>query len=375
MKNVKILAIETSCDETAAAVVENGTTILSNIISSQINLHKKYGGVVPEIAARAHIENIIPVIDEALTGAETDWGEIDAIAVTIGPGLFGSLIVGVETAKTLSLLKDKPLIGVHHMEGHIYANFVGKLQNPNNKLQTKIQRLTANNQKQPEFPLLVLTVSGGHTNIVYMKDHLNYEILGQTIDDAAGEAFDKVAKLLNLGYPGGPIISKLAEKGDHAAFNFPRTDLTPPPKRDGRGYLVQPKPSLDFSFSGLKTAVLNEARKQKQITNNKLLIFNFCASFQQAVVDILVRNTVNAVNLYKPKSVLLSGGVASNKELRKQLSKQLKANGEQIEFFVPPPILCTDNAAMIGAAAYQRFINNKFIDWQNLSADPNLKLT
>lgn len=391
-KSIKILAIETSCDDTSAAVVENGITVLSNVVSSQIDLHKKYGGVVPEIAARAHIEYIIPAVASSLYKANCGWGDIDAIAVTQGPGLMGSLIVGVNTARTLAFTKKKPLIAVNHMEGHIYANFIRNYQLPITNFQTRSKRqktridqfgqaedknideLRITNYEQPCFPLLVLTVSGGHTNIVYMKDHLNYKILGQTIDDAAGEAFDKVAKLLGLEYPGGPIISKLAEKGDSKAYDFPRTDLTPPPKRDDRGYLAQSKPSLDFSFSGLKTAVLKEIKNNPRITNSQQLIADVCSSFQQAVVDILIRNTANAIKMYKPKSVLLSGGVAANQELRKQLSELLTTDYSLLNFFVPPIILCTDNAAMIGADAYQKYLRNQFTDWQKLSPNPNMKL-
>lgn len=392
-KSVKILAIESSCDETAAAVVENGTTVLSNIISTQIDLHKKYGGVVPEIAARAHIENIIPVIASALNIANCDWNNIGAIAVTQGPGLLGSLLIGVNTARTLAYLKKKPLIVVNHLEGHIYANFVRVIKNQSldfardkkSNIKDSDEPRTTNHEL-PKFPILALTVSGGHTNIIYMKEHLHYKILGQTIDDAAGEAFDKVAKLLDLGYPGGPIISKLAEKGNPTAYDFPRTDLTSPPKRDSRGYLVKPKPNLNFSFAGLKTAVLTEIKKCQQSavrgrhTKNinpascELPTADLSASFQQAVIDILIRNTANAIKMYKPKSVLLSGGVAANKQLRKQLSERLAAGGWRLDFFVPPKILCTDNATMIGAAAYQKYLRKNFTDWRKLSPDPNLKL-
>lgn len=353
-KTVKILAIESSCDETSAAIVENGKKVLSNVISSQIDLHKKYGGVVPEIASRAHIENIIPVIEESLSKAKTDWGNIDAIAVTKGPGLMGSLLVGVNTARTLAHLKKKPLIALNHLEGHIYANF--------------------EKTPQPRFPLITIIVSGGHTNIVYMKDHLSYKLLGTTIDDAAGEAFDKVAKLLGLGYPGGPIISKLAEKGDSEAYALPRTDLTPPPKIDNRGYLRKSNHSLDFSFSGLKTAVLMETKKNPKILKSKKLQADLSASFQQAVVDILVRNSARAVIMYNPKSFLLSGGVAANKELRAQLKKRIKKINSNITFHVPAHILCTDNAAMIGLAAYRRYQKKDFTDWEILSPNPNLKL-
>jgi len=351
MKSLKILAIETSCDETAAAVVENGNQVLSNMVFSQIDLHKKYGGVVPEIASRAHIEKIIPVIEEALSAANSNWNDIGAIAVTNGPGLLGSLLVGVNTARTLSYIKGKPLIPVHHIEGHIYANFVSH---------------------KPKFPLLALVVSGGHSSLIFMEDHLKYEILGETIDDAAGEVFDKVAKILDLGYPGGPIVSKLAEKGDKKAYDFPRTDLTPKPKRDKSGYLVHPKPSLDFSFSGLKTAVLNEVRKCQSNVDCELSNADLCASFQQTVIDILVRNSVNAVKMYKTKSFVLCGGVSANKELGKQLEKAILDEG--LQFLVPDFSLATDNAAMIGAAAFYRHKESHKTDWQNVAADPNLKL-
>lgn len=365
MKKVEILAIETSCDETAAAVIEDGKIVLSNIISSQVDLHQKYGGVVPEIAARAHIENIISVIASALYKAKREWAKIDAIAVTRGPGLLGSLLIGVNTARSLSYLKKRPLIAINHLEGHIYANFVSMIQD--NK--PKVLR-----SKMPTFPLLALIVSGGHTNIVYMREHLKYKIIGQTIDDAAGEAFDKAAKLLGLGYPGGPIISRFAEEGDPTAYNFPRTDLTPPPKRNDRGYLVKPKPSLNFSFSGLKTAILTEVKKCQSSVNCQLPIANLSASFQQAVIDVLIRNVARAINLYKPKTILLSGGVAANKELHYQLQKTIVDNYQGIDFFVPPLELCTDNAAMIGIAAYYKYINNRFADWRKLTPDPNLKL-
>jgi len=373
-KSVKILAIETSCDETAVAIVENGARILANIISTQIPLHKKYGGVVPEIASRAHIESIIPVLEEAFKEAKLKWEDIDAVAVTGGPGLLGSLLIGVNTARTLVYLKKKPLIALNHLEGHIYANFIDKSQNMNEKFQIKNKERITDSQRLPKFPLLAMIVSGGHTNIVYMKDHLQYEVVGKTIDDAVGEAFDKVAKLLNLGYPGGPIISKIAEKGNSNYYKLPRTDLTPPPKRDDRGYLQKPKPSLNFSFSGLKTAVLTEIKKNPDILKNKKLQADLVSSFQQAVVDILIRNSANAIKMYKPKAFLLSGGVAANLELRRQLKDKIKEINPKIIFNVPLKNLCTDNAVMIGLVAYRHYKENDFTSFEKLSPDPNLSL-
>jgi len=252
---VKILSIESSCDETASAVVEEGGRVLSNIVASQIEAHKSFGGVIPELAARMHIEAILPVIQEALDKAKVELSDIDAIAVTQGPGLLGSLLIGLNTARTLAFTKEKPLIAVNHLEGHIYANFISdfKCQRSNDKC------------GEPKFPLLCLVVSGGHTNIVYMKDHLRYETVGQTIDDAAGETFDKVAKVLGLGYPGGPIVSKLAVAGNKDKYDFPRIDLTPPPARDDRGYLIKPQPNLNFSFSGLKTAEIGRASCRERV--------------------------------------------------------------------------------------------------------------
>lgn len=410
-ENIKILAIETSCDETSASVSED-SHILSNVISSSIDLHSKYGGVVPEIAARAHIEAIIPVIEEALKIAKTDWEDIDAIAVTEGPGLLGSLLVGVNTAKTLAFTKNKPLIPVHHIEGHIYSAFAENdklplrpgsgqaISNFQSNLKEKISNSRSPKSEvrsQPAFPVLALVVSGGHTSLILMENHFQYKILGQTIDDAAGEVFDKVAKLLNLGYPGGPIVSQLAEKGDPRAYDFPRVDLTPEPRRNKEGYLEYPEPSLDFSFSGLKTAVLNEIRssnvilarpeskhdrkkdsgqagmtRKKQITNNELLISNICASFQQTVIDILIRNSANACEMYKPKSFIFCGGVSANKELRNQLKERIEAL--DISFKVPEISLSTDNAAMIAIAAYRKYQTKSDWSWKSVNADPNLKL-
>jgi N6-L-threonylcarbamoyladenine synthase len=356
---MKILAIETSCDDTSVSVLETPSTVLSSIVSSQIDIHKEFGGVVPEIAARAHIKNMIPVLDEALNVANSKMDNIDIIATTKGPGLIGSLIVGVNTAKTLAYMYKKPLIAVHHTEGHIYANFLGK--KPEN---------------QPQFPLVCLTASGGHTNIIYMKSHLDYEIVGDTEDDAAGEAFDKVAKMLGLGYPGGPIVSKLAQKGNPSAFNFPRVDLTKKPERNEEGFLVKAEESLDFSFSGLKTAVLREVKKLT--TEGKALTEkqknDICASFQEIATDILTRNLLRAVKKFEPKSVLLSGGVAANLLLREKIQLELKKIKCSASFFFPELEYCMDNAAMIGAVAYIRAQNNKFVTQGDLTPDPNLRL-
>ncbi len=358
MLDMKILAIETSCDDTSVAVIEDGYKVLSSIVSSQVDVHSEYGGVVPEIAARTHIKNMIPVLDNALNKAKVKVEDIDIVATTQGPGLIGSLIVGVNTAKTLAYLYDKPLVALQHIEGHIYANFLEKAVG-----------------EQPQFPLVCLTASGGHTNIIYMKSHLNYEVIGDTEDDAAGEAFDKVAKMLGLGYPGGPIISELAEKGDIMAFNFPLVDLTPKPKRNSEGFLETPEESLDFSFSGLKSAVLREVKvieRESKITDQQ--IWDICASFQETATEILARNLMRAVSKYNPKSILLSGGVASNKVLRTKVESKLKVFDRKVKLFFPKGEYCTDNAAMIGAVAYQYSIKNKFEDYKKLMPDPNLKL-
>lgn len=358
---MKILAIETSCDDTSIAVVENGTKVLSSVVSSQVDLHTNFGGVVPEVAARAHMQNILPVLESALLEANTTIQEIDYIAVTRGPGLIGSLIVGVNTARTLAKLHNIPLISVHHTEGHIYANW-----------------LSENLQKDvtpPEFPLICLTVSGGHTNIIFMKDHLDYKIVGQTIDDAAGEAFDKVAKMLGLGYPGGPIVSKCAESGCETKFNFPRVDLTKAPQRGQDGFLKEIDESLDFSFSGIKTAVLKEVRAiEKTQTLNQSDIDNISASFQKAAVEILTRNLLRAIEKYKPRSILLSGGVAANNALKEHIFEALKIKGLEKNFYFPKSKYCTDNAAMIAAAAYYHVLAQDYSKSESIYPDPNLKL-
>lgn len=322
---MKILAIESSCDETAAAVIENGTKILSNIINSQIDIHKLYGGVVPEIASRKHIENISLVVDMALKESDLSFDDIDAIAVTYGPGLVGALLVGVSYAKGLSFALNKPLIPIHHIRGHICANYL----------------------ENPEFkpPFICLVASGGHSHIVYVKSYAEYEVLAKTNDDAAGEAFDKVSRVLGLGYPGGPMIQKAAENGDKYAINFPRVSMG----EDG----------FDFSFSGVKTAVLNYIHnaEQKGIEINKN---DVAASFQQAVIDVLSDHLINAALKYNVNKISLAGGVASNKPLRDLVQEKAEENG--FVFCYPRPILCTDNAAMIGCAGYYEYMNGRRAD-------------
>ena len=335
-KEIKILAIESSCDETAAAVVVNGRDVRSNVISSQIDLHTLYGGVVPEIASRKHIEKINQVIEEALKNAEMTLDDIDAIAVTYGPGLVGALLVGVAEAKAISFARNIPLIGVHHIEGHISANYI--------------------ENKELEPPFLCLVVSGGHTHLVRVADYGQYEILGKTRDDAAGEAFDKVARAIGLGYPGGPKIEKAAREGNPAAIDFPRAKIA-----DG---------VYDFSFSGLKSAVLNYLNgcRMKDIEINQA---DVAASFQEAVIDVLVERALLAIDEYKVDKFAIAGGVASNGALRKAMEEACAKKG--VKFYHPSPILCTDNAAMIGAAGYYDYLAGKRAGL-DLNAVPNLKL-
>lgn len=335
-KDVKILAIESSCDETAAAVVVNGREIKSNVISSQIALHTLYGGVVPEIASRKHIEKINQVISQALSEADTTLDELDAIGVTYGPGLVGALLVGVAEAKAISYAKNIPLVGVHHIEGHISANYI---ENPD-----------------LEPPFLCLVVSGGHTHLVKVLDYGKYEILGKTRDDAAGEAFDKVARAIGLGYPGGPKIEKVAREGNPHAVEFPRAKIEDGP--------------YDFSFSGLKSAVLNYLNvcKMKGI---EIVQADIAASFQKAVTDVLIGNAMRAVEEFGINKFAIAGGVASNGALREGMREACEKQG--VKFYHPSPIFCTDNAAMIGVAAYYDYISGKR-DGLDLNAVPNLKL-
>jgi N6-L-threonylcarbamoyladenine synthase len=311
-----VLGIETSCDETAAAVVEDGRKILSNVVSTQVELHAKYGGIVPEVASRAHIENIMPVIHKALADSGRNLLDMDSIAVTMGPGLIGALLVGVSAAKALSYASGVPLIGVNHIEGHLSSIFL--------------------ESDEIELPFVLLVVSGGHTHLYKVNNYCGYEKLGQTRDDAAGEAYDKVAKLLGLGYPGGPVIDRLAKEGDPAAIKFPRTFLD--------------SGSLDFSFSGLKTAVLNHVRGLKLEAIPAKQVADICASFQAAVVDVLVKKTVDAARKTGIKNIVVAGGVASNSALREAMIKAAEAEGRRV--FIPSPGLCSDNAAMVAAAGF-----------------------
>ena len=334
--DVLILAIESSCDETAAAVVKNGREVLSNVINTQIAIHTEYGGVVPEIASRKHIENINSVIRKALEDAGVTLDDIDAIGVTYGPGLVGALLVGVAEAKAIAFAKNKPLVGVHHIEGHISANYV--------------------ENKELEPPFVALVVSGGHTHLVKVNDYGEYEIVGRTRDDAAGEAFDKVARAIGLGYPGGPKIDKLAKEGNSDAIEFPRAHVDDAP--------------YDFSFSGIKSAVLNyinSANMQGKEINRA----DVAASFQKAVVDALVSRAVRLAKECGMDKLAIAGGVASNSALRAAIQEECTKNN--ISFYSPSPVLCTDNAAMIGAAAYYEYIKGTRHGY-DLNAIPNLKL-
>ncbi|WP_175615731.1 tRNA (adenosine(37)-N6)-threonylcarbamoyltransferase complex transferase subunit TsaD [Piscibacillus halophilus] len=332
--NEIILAIETSCDETAAAVVKGGTELLSNVVATQMDIHQKFGGVVPEIASRHHIEQITLVIEQALDEAGMTMEDIDAVAVTEGPGLVGALLIGVNAAKSLAYAHDIPLIGVHHIAGHIYAN-----------------RL----EQEFRFPLLSLVVSGGHTELIYMRDHGYYEVIGETRDDAAGEAYDKVAKALALPYPGGPVIDRLAQDGDDL-YNFPRAWLE--------------KDSYDFSFSGLKTAVINKLNHLKQ-KDEEYRIEDLAASFQNSVIEVLVEKTYKATMDLDVKQLIVAGGVSANKGLRQALQDRFKHT--DVELMIPPLYLCTDNAAMIGAAASIEYHKQHYKDLK-LNANPGLML-
>jgi N6-L-threonylcarbamoyladenine synthase len=320
----RILGIETSCDETAAAVVENGRIILSSVVASQVELHAQFGGIFPEVASRQHIRTIYPIIEQALQQAHLTLTEVDAIAVTRGPGLPGSLVVGMNTAKGLAMGKDLPLIGINHLEAHLYSTWLYE----NHETPAP----------EPEFPLLGLIVSGGHTELILMKDYLQYERLGGTLDDAAGEAFDKIARLINLGYPGGPLIQEASENGDPSSFIFPRAML---------------EDTWDFSFSGLKTAVLREVRRLEGLAS-PLPIADIAASFQQAVVDVLVMKTVSAAEKFNVRGILVAGGVSANKSLRQTILEKAPC-----PVYIPPIWLCTDNAAMIAGTGYYRFITGQ----------------
>jgi N6-L-threonylcarbamoyladenine synthase len=345
----KILAIETSCDETAAAVIEDGHTIRSNVVASQIDIHRRYGGIFPEIASRQHILAMDTVLEDAMTRARTAWNDLDALAVTYGPGLAGSLLVGVNAAKGLALALDKPLIGVNHLEGHLYSNWLQ----------------TDGEAPEPRFPSVCLIVSGGHTELVLIRDHLDYEVLGRTLDDAAGEAFDKVARLMGLGYPGGPAIQEAARRGKPTAFDLPRARLPG---------------GLDFSFSGLKTAVLRIVQRYtdkiqspadtatEQLPLRSLPVANLAASFEMAVVDVLADKTCEAAGRFDAVEILIAGGVSANATLRREM---LARADRPVR--VPPLFLCTDNAAMIGAAAHYRLLAGER-SGLDLDVIPNLAL-
>jgi N6-L-threonylcarbamoyladenine synthase len=321
LPSARILAIESSCDETACAVIENGRALLSSVVASQMEIHARYGGVFPEVASRQHVLSVIPVVEQALAQAHLTLKDIDAIAVTRGPGLAGSLVVGMNMAKGLALGMGLPLVGVNHLEGHIYSSWV--------------YDAGENIPPEPEFPLMALLVSGGHTELNLMTDHLTYKRLGSTLDDAAGEAFDKVARLLGLAYPGGPSIQKAAEEGDPTRFNFPRAWL---------------EGTSNFSFSGLKTAVLYEVRDLEKKGRTLLPVPDLAASFQAAVVDVLFRKTMEAARENGAKEILVAGGVSANRALRRAFQAQT-----EFKVHIPPLSLCTDNAAMIASAGYFRF--------------------
>lgn len=338
MKDGKLitLAIESSCDETAAAVMADGREALSSIISSQIDIHKQYGGVVPEIASRHHLDNVNTVVDQAMEEASVSFDDVDMIGVTYGPGLVGALLIGLATAKAYALAKDKPLIGVHHIHGHICANYIEHMD------------------LKP--PFMALVISGGHTNIVEVEDYNKCRVLGSTRDDAAGEAYDKVARVLGLGYPGGPLIDKLAREGDPHAVEFKRVFLE--------------KGSLDFSFSGIKTGVLNYINSEKQ-AGREINTADVAAGFQAAVLEVIVAKTVGAAMDMGKDRIVMAGGVAANSMLRQMMEKECSTGG--IKLYYPSPVLCTDNAAMIGCAAYYKYIAGERNDL-TLDAIPNLKL-
>ncbi|MCK5084487.1 MAG: tRNA (adenosine(37)-N6)-threonylcarbamoyltransferase complex transferase subunit TsaD [Candidatus Pacebacteria bacterium] len=381
-----ILSIETSCDETAVAIVrfsKNKAEVLSNIVSSQVKAHSKYGGVVPSLASRMHLKNMAPVLRRAFKNAKISKKKIDYIAVTNGPGLIPALMIGVNAAKSLSYTLNRPLVGVNHLEGHIYANWLKQ----NLEVELPIGSSTSKFCLwKPEFPILCLIVSGGHTQIILMKKDLNYKIIGETVDDAAGEAFDKIAKLLELGYPGGPLIEKMAKKGNRNKFKFTR------PMINSKNY--------NFSFSGLKTAVLYEMRSQQNFPPDKACLErkpnggvwgvrknievslddqykqDISASFQQAVIDVLISKTIRAAKQYKVKNIILGGGVSVNKELQKQLREAKNKEIPNTKYQTLNNKLSTDNALMIAIAAYYNIINNKNIkDWRSVKADANLKIS
>jgi N6-L-threonylcarbamoyladenine synthase len=333
---MKVLGIETSCDETGVALVEDGRKVLSNVLASQHDIHRRFGGVVPELASRAHLERLNPLLDEALNRAGAGWKELDAVAVTQGPGLVGALLVGVATAKSVALALGIPIIGVNHLEGHVYANFL--------------------EHEPPEPPYVCLVVSGGHTLLVHVPEPHSYELLGQTLDDAAGEAFDKIARFLGLGYPGGPVLDRLATKGDPQAVRFPRAMA-------GSG-------DYDFSLSGLKTAVIRHVRSERQ-AGRDIDVADLAASFQEAVVDVQVQKTMEAAREKEVRAVLLGGGVVANTRLRERMAQEAEAAG--VSLLYPSLELCTDNAAMIASAGFYRLERGESSSL-DMAADPGLRL-
>ncbi len=401
--STKILAIETSCDDTALSIISaspKGTICLSQVVSSQTELHAEWGGVVPNLAAREHQKNIFPLLKHVMDKASITPENIDLIAVTQGPGLIPALLVGTSVAKTLAYLWNKPLIGIHHVEGHIYANFVGKILNDEFRISKRddAQNSTVSNlNSQLSFPILCLVVSGGHTQLVLMRDHFTYEIIGQTLDDAAGEAFDKVARILGIGYPGGPAVAQYAQKfqetknKNQTNFNNQKSII----KINSKYEINFPRPMLsknnfDFSFSGLKTAVLYETKKLQEklsVADYQLLIPQICYEFQQAVVDVLVKKTIKAAQKYEAKTILLAGGVSANTELRKQMAEAIErslgdpSNQSPLSYSIPDLSLTGDNATMIATAATFRWQNmgeaqkeTAKNNWKTLVPNANLKL-
>jgi len=366
-----IFSLETSCDETACAIgkYEKGVfSILSNVVSSQVKLHSRWGGVVPNLAAREHLKNILPIIEKGLHQAKVAPQEIDLISVTNGPGLIPALLIGTSAAKTLSYLWKKPLLGIHHIEGHIYANFISN-KKPLPLPERKVER------GREKFPILCLIVSGGHTQLILMEKPLDYKIIGQTLDDAVGEAFDKVAKILNLGYPGGPAIAACAAKIQNSKFQIQNSVKLPRPMINSKDF--------NFSFSGLKTAVLYLTKKNKKMLSDKKFVNEVCYEFQQAAIDVLIAKTVKAAKNYHPKTILLGGGVSANLELRQQLKKVIKKKFPKIIYRMPNIRYCGDNAAMIATAAFWRWKQKKNQvsfkqkiknNWKKLETDANLKL-
>lgn len=370
---MKILGIESSCDETSASIIEwknNKACVLSNIISSQVKLHAKWGGVVPNLASREHLKNIIPVLKMAFKKSGVKPSELKLVSVTNGPGLIPALLIGTNVAKTLSYFWEKPLVGIHHVEGHIAANFISDKISRISKSQLPIS-----NKIKMAFPALCLVVSGGHTQLILMKDYLKYEIVGQTLDDAAGEAFDKVARILEIGYPGGPAIAAYAAQipNKYKIQNTKYKIRLPRPMLN--------KKNFDFSFSGLKTAVLYETKKHPELLKNKSYIIEMCCEFQQAVIDVLITKTLKAAQKYSPKTIMLAGGVAANQELRVQLKEAIQKNLPDVKYKIPPMEYTGDNAAMIAIAAAFRWSKmtkeqkkKALLGWKTIDTDANLKL-